>query len=233
MASESPQNQPSGAAALAARPHACDKARIRFSKSGLLRFVSHRDLMKCFERVLRRSALPIHYSSGFHPMPRMVFAMSLGLGITGLSEVLELEFDEPVEPCVAARLLAAHMPPGLEIVSFARVSVQASAQVRRVGYRATIPAELLPGLPARVKNLLCTRVWWIERSRPTPRRFDLRPLLSELSLEDNQLEMLLWVAPSGVARPDEVLSALALTELVESGTVLQRHILELHDEFKE
>jgi radical SAM-linked protein len=78
------------------RQRACDKTRLRFSKTGELRLVSHRDLMKFFERALRRANLPVHVSQGFHPMPRMVFALSLGLGIVGLDEVLELEFTEAI-----------------------------------------------------------------------------------------------------------------------------------------
>jgi radical SAM-linked protein len=214
-------------------PCACDKARIRFSKSGELRFVSHRDLMKCFERVLRRAELPVHLSQGFHPMPRMVFALALGLGIIGLQEVLELEFDEIVEPEVLHDRLTAQMPAGLQILSVKRVAVKASAQVRRAGYRARIPGEFLFDLPARVAVLLSTEVLCVERTRPAARRFDLRPFLSELRLNDQHLEMLLRVTPTGAARPDEVLALLGLAGLVESGAALERHTLELHDEIEE
>src|SRR5262245_7836018 len=107
------------------RPRACDKARLRFRKGGDLRLVSHRDLMKCFERALRRAALPVHVTQGFHPMPRMVFALSLGLGIVGLEEVLELEFTRPQEPEDVRRRLQAQMPPGLEFLSARRVPVGA------------------------------------------------------------------------------------------------------------
>src|SRR5579859_6858411 len=57
------------------------KVRIRFKKCGDLRFLSHHDLMHCFERMFRRGSLPVKASQGFHPMPRMAFALSLALGI--------------------------------------------------------------------------------------------------------------------------------------------------------
>jgi radical SAM-linked protein len=212
------------------RPRACDKARIRFAKGGHLRLVSHRDLLKCFERVLRRAELPVHHSQGFHPMPRMVFAMSLGLGIIGLSEVLELEFDGPVEPDDLARRLAAQMPPGLEILSVQRIAVKASAQVRRAGYRVSVPGERAAELAPRIDTLLSTPELWVERTRPAARRFDLRPFISELCLNDQTLEMMLWVTPNGAARPDEVLALLGLGDLAEGGVPLERHVLELHDE---
>ena len=71
-----------------------DKVRIRFRKCGTLRLVSHHDLMRCFERMLRRAALPYHSTEGFNPKPRLIFALSLGLGIIGCQEVAELELDE-------------------------------------------------------------------------------------------------------------------------------------------
>jgi radical SAM-linked protein len=227
MASDTPHTEPLPGTQ---RPRACDKARIRFSKGGNLRLVSHRDLLKCFERVLRRAKLPVHHSQGFHPMPRMVFAQSLGLGIIGSSEVLELEFDEPVEPDDLQRRLAAQMPPGLQILAVRRIPVKASAQVRRAGYRVTIPGARLAAIGPRIDVLLQTSELWIERIRPTARRFDLRPLISQVRLNDHALEMLLWVTPTGAARPDEVLTLLGLGDLVENGVPLERHILELHDE---
>ncbi len=84
-----------------------EKVRVRFRKGGDLRLVSHHDLMRTFERMLRRAALPFHSSEGFHPKARFVFALSLPLGIVGCEEVVELELDEAVAPEeVKARLSA-------------------------------------------------------------------------------------------------------------------------------
>jgi radical SAM-linked protein len=224
-----PQQQPVPAAA-ADRPRVQDKARVRFRKGGDLRLVSHRDLMKCFERALRRARLPVHHSQGFHPMPRMVFGMPLGLGIIGLEEVLELEFDEPIEPEELHRRLAGQMPPGLTILSVHRISPKSAVQVRRAGYCAPVPEAHLAGLPARIESLLAKAEIWVERTRPAPRRLDLRPYLSELRLSDQRLEMLLWVTPNGAARPEEILALLGLADLTAAGVPLERHLLELADE---
>src|SRR5207249_5372235 len=145
MASDPTQAGP--ATAVATPPRVCDKVRIRFRKSGDLRLVSHRDLMKCFERIVRSAALPVHVSQGFHPMPRMLFGMPLGLGIVGLDEVLELEFDEVLEPAEVHRRLAEQMPPGLEILSVQRIAPKAAVQVRRAGYRVAVSAERRADLP--------------------------------------------------------------------------------------
>jgi radical SAM-linked protein len=214
----------------AAKPRVCDKVRIRFRKGGDLRLVSHRDLMKCFERALRRAELPVHATQGFHPMPRMVFALSLGLGIVGLSEVLELEFDEPVAAADVHARLAKQLPKGLDILSVRRVPVSASAQVRRAGYGVQIPAEHSASLPDRIAALLAAPECWFERTRPEQRRVNLRPYLSEIRRSDQRLEIVLWVTPTGTARPAEILEAIGLGDLVESGIVLERFFLEIHDE---
>src|SRR5262249_25594794 len=158
-------------------------------------------------------ALPIHVSQGFHPMPRMVFGMPLALGIIGMNEVLELELDQVIEPEEIQRRLTEQMPPGLEILSARRIAPKAAVQVRRTGYRARVPGNRLANLPERITALLAAAECWIERSRPRPRRIDLRTYLSELQLIDQQLEMLLWVTPDGAARPDEVLGLLGLADL--------------------
>src|SRR5438270_12161834 len=93
------------------------KYRLRFRKGGDLRLVSHHDLMHVFERMLRRAALPVAHTQGFHPQPRMVFALSLALGIAGANEVLELEFTEALAAEEVHVRLASQAPPGLEIRS--------------------------------------------------------------------------------------------------------------------
>src|SRR5439155_22590623 len=94
-----------------------EKVRVRFRKGGDLRLVSHRDLMKCFERMFRRAGLPVAATRGFNPRPRMVFSLSLELGIVGLQEVVELELDAPLAPADVHTALARQASPGLGILS--------------------------------------------------------------------------------------------------------------------
>src|SRR5437879_1087026 len=97
------------------------KYRLRFRKGGDLRLVSHHDLMHVFERMLRRAELPVAHTQGFHPQPRMVFALSLALGIAGTNEVLDLELTEALDFEQLGSRLAAQAPPGLEIRSVRRL----------------------------------------------------------------------------------------------------------------
>jgi radical SAM-linked protein len=208
-----------------------DKVRIRFGKSGPLRLVSHHDLMRCFERMLRRAALPFHSTQGFNPKPRLVFALSLALGVVGREEVVELELDDEIPPEEIHTRLAHQAPPGLTIHSVQRISPRAGAQVRRVCYRLALPAGRRAALADRIATMLAAPHCWIDRTRPQPRRLDIRPYLRGLQVVGDDLEMDLWVTPNGTARPDEVLALLDLADLLDDGAVLERTTLELHDEY--
>jgi len=207
-----------------------DKVQIRFRKGGDLRFVSHHDLMRCFERMLRRAELPYHATQGFNPKPRMVFALSLALGIVGRDEVVELELDAELSTDEVRDRLARQAPAGMEILTVKRIDPKSTAQVRRACYRVAVPPERRAGLAERLEALLAAPHCWVERTRPQPRRVDLRPYLRGLSVTGEALEIDLWVTPNGTARTDEVLRMLGLDDLLDAGAVVERTTLELHNQ---
>jgi len=108
-----------------------DKVRIRFRKSGDLRLVSHLDLMRSLERLLRRAMLPFRRTEGFHPSPRLVLAQSLPLGVVGHHEVMELELTEEIDPDEVLRRLREQAPPGIEFLSAKRIPLKVTARPRR------------------------------------------------------------------------------------------------------
>lgn len=213
------------------------KYRLRFRKGQHLRLVSHHDLMHVFERMLRRAQLPVAHTQGFHPQPRMVFALSLALGIVGTNEVLELDLTEELQPESLHERLAAQAPPGLEILSVRRLEGKSSSLVRRAFYRLPLPetAEALaladpPALPQRCLELQAQSHLWVERTRPQPRTLDIRPYLSELQVRDGNLEIAIWVTPTGTARPEEFARLVGLGPLLEAGVYFERSNLEMMDE---
>jgi radical SAM-linked protein len=207
-----------------------DKVRIRFRKTGDLRLISHHDLMRCFERMLRRAALPFHSTEGFNPKPRLIFALPLSLGTVGHQEVVELELDAELAPDEIQARLKSQAPAGLEFLSVERISGKTTAHVRSVCYRLAVPPERHDELRKAMATLLQTTTCWIERSRPRPRRIDVRPYLRGLNLSSAGLEMELLVTPNGAVRPEEILHLLDLKDLVDAGTVIERIKLELEDE---
>lgn len=207
-----------------------DKLRIRFRKHRDLRLISHHDLMRCFERMLRRAALPFRSTEGFNPKPRMAFALSLALGIEGHHEVVELELDEELPLQEIHDRLSRQAPAGLEILNVRRIPCTAKAHPSHACYRVLVPSERRDVLDARISNLLARENCWIERTRPEPRRLDVRPYLRDLRLTPEGLEIELAVTPNGTARPEEILHLLELGDLLEAGAVLQRIALKISDE---
>jgi radical SAM-linked protein len=206
------------------------KIRIRFRKTGDLRWISHHDLMRCFERMLRRAALPFRSTEGFNPKPRLVFASPLPVGVVGCRETVDLELDAEVSPEEVHAQLTCVAPAGLEIVEVQRCTDHKPAHARLARYRVLLPPERCCGLRERMTALLDQPTCWVERKRPQRRKLDLRPYLETLRLHDGALEIDLAVTPGGTARPEEVLEVLGLGDLVASGAVVARTSVELQDE---
>jgi radical SAM-linked protein len=207
-----------------------EKLRIRFRKAGDLRFLSHHDLMRLFERMLRRAGLPFRSTQGFHPKPKMQFASALALGIVGHEEVLEVEFDDAVPADDVQQRLVAQSLPGLQILSVCSIPTKLKGQGRRATYFVPLDSTAHPQLTQRINEFLAAPACWLERTRPHAKRIDIRPYVEQLELRDAGLTMTLQITPNGAARAEEVLQALGLSDLLQNGLVLERTRLELADE---
>ncbi len=207
-----------------------DKLRFRFAKSGDLRLLSHHDLMRCLERMLRRAAVPFKSTAGFHPTPRLVFALSLPLGVVGLDEVVELELTEPHDAeAILARLNAA-APIGLRFHRVSVVPMKATAVPRRMAYRLPLPTGRFEVVRGRADALHSEQKVWVERLKPSPRRLNIRPFLRSIRVDEGAVTFDLWVTPTGTARADELVRLLGLEDVADAGAVLERVKLEIHDE---
>jgi radical SAM-linked protein len=206
--------------------------RIRFTKGGDLRFLSHHDLMRLMERMLRRADLPIAFTEGFHPKPRMQFPSALALGVVGWEEVAEIDLREPLEPKEVQCRLAAQALPGLEIRSVRQIPLKTTGQIVEASYRLALTPEQLAGVSERIARLLEAPEWIVERRRPQPRRIDIRPYLLDLHLNGSYLHLTLRVTPSGGARAEEVLTALGLEGVLLDGGILERTQVVLADEIE-
>ncbi|MCR5195745.1 MAG: TIGR03936 family radical SAM-associated protein [Pseudobutyrivibrio sp.] len=94
------------------------RVRIRFEKTGIMRYVGHLDLMRFFQKAVKRAGLPIRYSEGFNPHQIMSFASPLGVGLTSEGEYMDIDIKEQVDSKAALETLNANMVEGLEIKSF-------------------------------------------------------------------------------------------------------------------
>lgn len=198
------------------------RVRLRFSKVGMTRYISHLDLARALERALNRSRLPVSYSQGYNPRPRMQFANALPLGFTSEAELADVWLEEETEPQQVRAQLAEKMPPGLVLhevweVPLSAAAMQASTMeatyVASIGDSGDCPDET--ALRKRVDDLLAAETLVRERRG---KEYDLRPLILALHVDpaqngDLSLTMRLSLLPGKTGRPDEVLDALGLDPL--------------------
>lgn len=159
-----------------------DKFRFRFRKAGDLRLLSHLDLARCLERMLRRAAVPFKTTAGFHPTPRMIFAQSMPLGVDGWNEVLELETTAALDAEDVRTRLNAQAPRGLEFTTARVVPMKASAVPRRMVYSMPLPADRVEAVTARAAELLAQDKVWVDRLKPRPRKLNIRPYLRGIAV---------------------------------------------------
>jgi len=205
------------------------KYRVRFRKAGDLRLVSHHDLMHVIERMFRRADLILPVSQGFNPRAKFSFALSLALGVAGLNEILEFELTHGLSPEDVQRRLISQCPPGLEILTVRSIEFRQSARVIRAMYTIDLPPNT-DDVAKRCQAFLNREECWMVRTRPHPKRINVRPFVSELRAQDGRLTMTLWITPIGAARPEEIVNALGLHNWLESGAVIERTDLEVMDE---
>lgn len=116
------------------------RLRIRYAKRGRLRFTSHRDFARAFERALRRAAVPMAYSAGFSPHPKISYAGAAPTGVASEAEYLEIALAEQREPNWVRDALDAALPPGLDIVEVVEAAAPALAdRIEASHWRVELP----------------------------------------------------------------------------------------------
>lgn len=192
------------------------RVRITFSKQGPLRFIGHLDLHRLWERAMRRAELPIAYSQGFHPQPKISLAAALPLGFSSRGEVLDVRLNEELTVTDISTRLQESLPPDIKIIDVQSVDERLPAlqtQVLSAAYNVHL-TEAIDGseLTRRVETLMNSESLLRERRGKS---YDLRPLIEMLSVitEANGkvwLKMTLAAREGATGRPEEVLSALGI-----------------------
>ncbi len=193
-----------------------ERIRIYYAKTAPMRYTGNLDVHKVWERTLRRARLPLAYSQGFHPQPRINQACPLPLGMTSQVELIDiwLEEDLPLEQVEAA--LERAVPPGIEPNRMEVVDLRAPSlqtQVKAADYTATLLENVSEDeLRQRVEQLLGAEQILRERRGKT---YDLRPLVEELSVQSqpnqrSRLHMRLSAREGATGRAEEVLEALGI-----------------------
>jgi radical SAM-linked protein len=197
------------------------RVRVTFAKEGPLRWVAHLDLMRTWERAIRRATLPLSYSQGFSPHAKIALAAPLPVGVEGTRELIDIWFDDSLSLDEVARRLTAVMPPGLSISSVEQVaeelpSMQSCLESARYEMRFAAGAVERADLEGAVARLLALDgLDWEEQRGQKVRRYDLRATVLALSTREEDdgtvvLEMHLSLEQGRTGRPSQVLKALGV-----------------------
>jgi radical SAM family uncharacterized protein/radical SAM-linked protein len=221
-----PSRGRNGSSATAGGVATSTRFRIEFEKGASMRFISHLDLMRTWERALRRSGLPLAFTQGHHPHLKMSFGPPLPLGFRSRAEVFDLELTRPPGVDLAERLNTV-LPEGLRVSDFRPIlfkNPSLMSQLEGASYRVRFPASYLaeagiaPGelhssLHDRVTRLLTQDVVVVRRkSEDKAREFDARPSIAAMhaSLDEAPavLDLHLRFTLRAAARPDDLLGLL-------------------------
>lgn len=206
------------------QPPPVQRLRIRYAKRGRLRFTSHRDFSRAFERAVFRARVPMAYSSGFNPHPRISYAGAAPTGSASEAEYLEIALAEVVDPAVVQAALAEALPDGLDILQVEVADGPALADLLQGSHWQI---ELgCPPLEAgtAVDTFLATDSVLVERmTKKGMREFDCRSAVVSLRADPSpsgtRLEVVLrHTVPS--VRPDDVLTGVKATAGTDLGPPL-------------
>jgi radical SAM-linked protein len=204
--------------------------RIRFSKLGKIRFTSHRDVARMWERALRRATLPVAYTEGFSPHPKLSFGLALSTGHESLGEYLDVDLAEPVDVDSIPARLDPCLPIGLDVQAAAEIE-PGTPSLQQVVTSCTWQIEVVglgrAELSERVDACLLADSLVVTRERKGHKvTDDLRPAILTLEMLDEGTVLLAELAtqPRGV-RPSELVTVLAGQQDHE---VLEGRVCRLH-----
>jgi radical SAM-linked protein len=188
------------------------RIRITFVKQGALRYTGHLDLHKLWERAARRAELPLAYSQGFHPQPKMNMAAALPLGFSSRCEVMDMKLEQDIQLENLPTRLNNTLPSGLQVVDVEQVDERAPAlqtQVLSAEYEVTLTEAVdRSELQRKLDSVIGSNSIPRERRGKT---YDLRPLIEEVSvLSDGRIFMRLLAREGATGRPEEVLDVLGI-----------------------
>jgi radical SAM family uncharacterized protein/radical SAM-linked protein len=197
------------------------KVRLRFTKEGEIRFISHLELAHLFHRAAKRVDLPLSYSEGFHPMPRIVFATALPVGMESRTEIVDLELDGHITPLEVKEKLNQTLPPGIEILEADEVPLSSSSSSVLIRSVYWIPLDHLISKEeamSRIQRALEMEEFILHQERKGKRRsVDIRPLIGKMEVKKGEeragiaptwgVELVLQIGVGRTAKPTEIMGA--------------------------
>jgi radical SAM-linked protein len=187
------------------------KYRITYQITGLLRFLSHKELMRMIGRVLRRAGMPLAFSHGFHPHPLISFGPPRPVGTAGTAEQIDVRLSEFLQPAVLLEKISKQFPKEMLLNDVAHIPLQSksiTASIVGAEYELDWPEE--SGSPVKeIESFMSRNEVFHKRKTPKGiKSIDIRPGVFDLEWVAPKLKMKLALAPDKYVRPADVLSAM-------------------------
>ena len=195
------------------------RLRLAYTKKDEAKYIAHLDLSRVFERALRRAGIPVAYSEGFNPHPKISFGSALAVGVEGECEYVDIELRQEMEIGEVVGRLHEQLPMGIRLLE-GQVLVPGAKALTAVLNRASYTMRIPMALPITPERLAEAIRAWLERKQVTYAKFnkkgqvekDIRPwvkkLTGEIRGEDILLDLEVEVGNQGSVRPEEVAASL-------------------------
>ena len=197
------------------------RLRTRFRRGEEIKFISHLDIMRLWERALHRAQIHLAYSEGFNPRPRISLAAPLSVGVTGEAELMDVFVTKSVSPHWFTNAVSRQLPHGIEILDVYQIAPgipSLQSQVRYAEYEVEVSTEKSSkDIESSISSLLSVEhLPWYHHRDTGRRNYDLRPLIDDIWLIDwchsyCTIGMKLRCDNSGSGRPEQVALALGFT----------------------
>lgn len=194
------------------------RMRVWFATDDTVKYVGHLDMHRTWERAIRRARLPLAYTQGFNPQPRLQFAAALPVGFTGQAEVADVFLNDELVPDEFVQRLGDALPPGIRPAKaepVARELPSLQSQVNGARYSVEVETDDDAGaFTERLAEFLARPEAWRERRKGKDiSRYDLRPLIHDLhytgpTAHGHGFEVTMRAEPGATGRPDELLAEL-------------------------
>lgn len=198
------------------------RLRLRFKRGPEIKFISHLDIIRLWQRAFRRAGIPLAYSEGFNPHPRISLAAPLALGVTGEAELMDIFVAKQVSPHNLEAAVSRQLPPGMEILQVYQIVTtlpSLQSQIRYAEYMVEVETEKdEKEAEAALTSLLSKEhVPWQHQRDTGPRSYDLRALVNDLWLISWRsgyctIGMRLRCDSGGSGRPEQMAKALGFNQ---------------------
>ena len=192
------------------------KVRIKFSKHGAMKFIGHLDMMRYFQKAMRRAEIDIAFSEGFSPHMIMSFALPLGVGVTSDGEYVDIELRTPISSEQAVKQLNNVMTEGVTVTSFRQIEEgkagKAMSLVAAADYTVRFREEKAPAENWQEKFnafLAQEQILITKKTKKSEKEIDIRPRVYAVSVQDDAIHLTLAAGSAANIKPDLVLEAFA------------------------